>query len=299
MRLGAPIIGFHPAAWSENNCIVERVFQKPQLLDQDPEPLYSYRTCDFDRNIPTEIHCCPQGNPVSERQRKGCHMQSKRANQKDFVLQKVQPALLGLMDGSVSTLAPIFAAAGLTGKPANAFFVGLAASLGAGVSMGLAEALSDDGTVTGRGWSTFTRGHYRGGDSSRRYASHLSPSPIGFGHGASYCLRCGCCGITRDRFHSLSIHEWQSLEHNRSGYCRWRNRFRHRNLVRSDRRRLRRQNLRAGGGFKPHKMAPPTVGAELYLQPQNGWSLGLRSIAQCVGPSGTRQRCVTTNPYAL
>ena len=48
------------------------------------------------------------------------------------------------MDGAVSTLAPIFAAAGLTGKPGNAFFVGLAASLGAGVSMGLAEALSDD-----------------------------------------------------------------------------------------------------------------------------------------------------------
>ena len=75
---------------------------------------------------------------------------AKRAN-RSFVLQKVQPALLGLMDGAVSTLAPIFAAAGLTGKPLNAFFVGLAASLGAGVSMGLAEALSDDGTVTGRG----------------------------------------------------------------------------------------------------------------------------------------------------
>ncbi len=69
----------------------------------------------------------------------------------DFVLQKVQPALLGLMDGSVSTLAPIFATAGLTGQPMKAFYVGLAASLGAGISMGLAEALSDDGTVTGRG----------------------------------------------------------------------------------------------------------------------------------------------------
>jgi len=68
-----------------------------------------------------------------------------------FVIQKVQPALLGLMDGSVSTLAPIFATAGLTGKPISAFYVGLAASLGAGISMGLAEALSDDGTVTGRG----------------------------------------------------------------------------------------------------------------------------------------------------
>lgn len=68
-----------------------------------------------------------------------------------FVIQKVQPGLLGLMDGSVSTLAPIFATAGLTGQPFKAFYVGLAASLGAGISMGLAEALSDDGTVTGRG----------------------------------------------------------------------------------------------------------------------------------------------------
>jgi erythrin-vacuolar iron transport family protein len=71
-----------------------------------------------------------------------------------FVLQKVQPALLGLMDGSVSTLAPLFAAAGATiatGKPMYAFLIGLAASVGAGFSMGLAEALSDDGVVTGRG----------------------------------------------------------------------------------------------------------------------------------------------------
>jgi VIT1/CCC1 family predicted Fe2+/Mn2+ transporter len=68
-----------------------------------------------------------------------------------FVLQKVQPALLGLMDGSVSTLAPLFAAAGLTGQPMKAFYVGLAASVGAAISMGLAEALSDDGKVSGRG----------------------------------------------------------------------------------------------------------------------------------------------------
>jgi erythrin-vacuolar iron transport family protein len=68
-----------------------------------------------------------------------------------FILQKIQPALLGLMDGSVSTLAPIFATAGLTGRPIDAFYVGLAASVGAGISMGLAEALSDDGVVSGRG----------------------------------------------------------------------------------------------------------------------------------------------------
>jgi VIT1/CCC1 family predicted Fe2+/Mn2+ transporter len=74
-----------------------------------------------------------------------------------YVLQKVQPALLGLMDGSVSTLAPLFAAAGLTHQSSKAFLVGLAASVGAGISMGLAEALSDDGAVTGRG-TPFKRG---------------------------------------------------------------------------------------------------------------------------------------------
>ena len=70
---------------------------------------------------------------------------------KAFVLQAIQPSLLGLMDGAVSTLAPIFAAAGLTGRSLSAFFVGLAASLGAAISMGLSKALSDDGSITGRG----------------------------------------------------------------------------------------------------------------------------------------------------
>ncbi|MDQ2798578.1 MAG: VIT family protein [Armatimonadota bacterium] len=78
-------------------------------------------------------------------------LQAEKDADSRFVLQKVQPALLGLMDGSVSTLAPIFAAAGLTHRSLSAFFVGLAASVGAGISMGLSEALSDDGEVTGRG----------------------------------------------------------------------------------------------------------------------------------------------------
>ena len=68
-----------------------------------------------------------------------------------FVLQIVQPGLAGLMDGSVSTLAPVFAAALATHKPWDAFLVGMAASIGAGISMGFAEALSDDGSLTGRG----------------------------------------------------------------------------------------------------------------------------------------------------
>jgi rubrerythrin len=68
-----------------------------------------------------------------------------------FVLQFIQPGLVGLMDGSVSTLAPIFAAAFSTHNPFSAFLVGAAAALGAGISMGFAEALSDDGSLTGRG----------------------------------------------------------------------------------------------------------------------------------------------------
>jgi len=68
-----------------------------------------------------------------------------------FVLRVVQPGLAGLMDGSVSTLAPLFAAAFATHSSADALRVGLAASIGAGISMGFAEALSDDGSMTGRG----------------------------------------------------------------------------------------------------------------------------------------------------
>jgi rubrerythrin len=73
------------------------------------------------------------------------------ANRRLFVLQIVQPGLAGLMDGSVSTLAPVFAAAFATHSSRDAFIVGLAASVGAGISMGFAEALSDDGSLTGRG----------------------------------------------------------------------------------------------------------------------------------------------------
>jgi rubrerythrin len=68
-----------------------------------------------------------------------------------FVLQYVQPGLAGLMDGSVSTLAPLFAAAFATHNTWSTFLVGLAASIGAGISMAFAEALSDDGSLTGRG----------------------------------------------------------------------------------------------------------------------------------------------------
>ncbi|HXE76104.1 MAG TPA: ferritin family protein [Candidatus Xenobia bacterium] len=76
----------------------------------------------------------------------------EESNRRLFVLQIVQPGLAGLMDGSVSTLAPLFAAAFATRNSWDAFLVGLAASVGAGISMGFAEALSDDGSLTGRGY---------------------------------------------------------------------------------------------------------------------------------------------------
>ncbi len=75
----------------------------------------------------------------------------EEAQRRLFVLQIVQPGLAGLMDGSVSTLAPVFAAAFATKSSNDAFLVGLAASIGAGISMAFAEALSDDGSLTGRG----------------------------------------------------------------------------------------------------------------------------------------------------
>ncbi len=72
-------------------------------------------------------------------------------HQDKFILQTVQPALLGLMDGSISTLAPIFAAAFATHNSHVAFLVGLSAAVGAAISMGVAESMSDTGELTGRG----------------------------------------------------------------------------------------------------------------------------------------------------
>lgn len=78
------------------------------------------------------------------------HLSSSELSNR-FILRVVQPGLAGLMDGSVSTLAPIFATAFATHKPFTAFLVGMAAATGAGISMAFSEALSDDGTLTGRG----------------------------------------------------------------------------------------------------------------------------------------------------
>lgn len=96
------------------------------------------------------------------------------ASRKLFLLQIVQPGLAGLMDGSVSTLAPVFAAAFATHSSWDAFRVGLAASIGAGISMGFAEALSDDGSLTGRG-HPWTRGSVCGAMTALGGVGHTLP----------------------------------------------------------------------------------------------------------------------------
>ena len=100
-----------------------------------------------------------------------------RSARRQFVLTWVQPGLAGLMDGSVSTLAPIFAAAFATGDTWNTFLVGLAASVGAGISMGFTEAASDDGELSGRG-SPVKRG----------IASGVMTTLGGLGHALPYLI---------------------------------------------------------------------------------------------------------------
>jgi rubrerythrin len=96
---------------------------------------------------------------------------------RQFVLTWVQPGLAGLMDGSVSTLAPIFAAAFATGDTWQTFLVGLAASVGAGISMGFTEAASDDGTISGRG-----------SPAKRGVASGVMTALGGLGHALPYLI---------------------------------------------------------------------------------------------------------------
>jgi fluoride ion exporter CrcB/FEX len=101
-------------------------------------------------------------------------VEDPNVKRKLFVLQVVQPGLAGLMDGSVSTLAPVFAAAFATHNSFTAFLVGMAASLGAGISMGFAEALSDDGVISGRG-RPWVRGGVCGGMTTLGGIGHTLP----------------------------------------------------------------------------------------------------------------------------
>jgi erythrin-vacuolar iron transport family protein len=111
----------------------------------------------------------------------GEQTEEDKASKRMFMLRIVQPGLSGLIDGSISTLAPIFAAAFATHKSRDAFLVGLAASLGAGISMAFTEALSDDGSLTGRGQPVF-RGSVTGLMTAVGGLGHTLPFLIGAFH---------------------------------------------------------------------------------------------------------------------
>lgn len=114
----------------------------------------------------------------AEQEAKGLVEKEHETARRHFVLRFVQPGLAGLMDGSVSTLAPLFAAAFATNNTAETFKVGLAASVGAGISMGFAEALSDDGKLSGRG-----------GPALRGVVCGLMTTVGGIGHTLPYLIQ--------------------------------------------------------------------------------------------------------------
>jgi hypothetical protein len=133
----------------------------------------------------------------------------RQIDERAFVLRYVQPGLVGLIDGTLSTLAPIFAAALLSGSHA-ALFVGLATALGAGISMGFSEALSDDGSQTGRG-SALARGMVTGAMTTLGGAFHTLPFLIGDVNtalvvaGVVVALELTTISVIRRRFLAVSL----------------------------------------------------------------------------------------------
>lgn len=131
-----------------------------------------------------------------------------------FLLKVVQPALVGLMDGSVSTLAPIFAAAFATGNARVAFVIGVSAAVGAGISMAFAEALSDTGLETGRG-HPFGRGAIVGVATVVGGMLHTLPFLVGNFHAALYLaylvVGVELMTIAYIRYHYFKMRFWLSV----------------------------------------------------------------------------------------
>jgi erythrin-vacuolar iron transport family protein len=147
--------------WHIRPLSVERVRRQAHAMEQDAARFYRLAMERFtDANIRKLLGDLAEAEDKHEQEALSLeteHLTTAAVKDEDenarrrFILQIIQPGLVGLMDGSVSTLAPVFAAAFATRDPWNAFLVGLAASLGAGISMGFAEALADDGKLSGRG----------------------------------------------------------------------------------------------------------------------------------------------------
>ena len=141
-------------------------------------------------------------------------MNQERSAEVSFLLRVVQPALVGLMDGSISTLAPIFAAAYATGKPHIAFLIGCSAATGAGISMAFAEALSDTGEETGRG-HPFVRGAIVGATTFFGGIFHTLPFLIADFNTALYLayavVGIELIAISYMRYHYFKLSFWFSV----------------------------------------------------------------------------------------
>lgn len=173
--------------WLVENLGLERIREEAEAMERDAERFYreaAAKTSDADtRKLLGDLAAAEAGHSdkadslAEEHLDEETRGQEERAAHRQFVLTWVQPGLAGLMDGSVSTLAPIFATAFATGDPWTTFLVGLAASVGAGISMGFTEAASDDGAISGRG-SPMKRG----------IASGVMTTVGGLGHALPYLI---------------------------------------------------------------------------------------------------------------
>lgn len=173
--------------WLVENLGLEQIRAEAEAMERSAEQFYlaaAARSEDAStRKLLGDLAAAEAGHQFTAGKLEQAHLTEEtletegRAAHRQFVLTWVQPGLAGLMDGSVSTLAPIFAAAFATGDTWNTFLVGLAASVGAGISMGFTEAASDDGELSGRG-SPFKRG----------VASGVMTTLGGLGHALPYLI---------------------------------------------------------------------------------------------------------------
>jgi len=173
--------------WLVENLGIERIRDEAAAMETEAETFYrkaAQRTSDAaTRKLLGDLAAAEAGHEIKAGQLAEEHLDEdsrdseERASKRQFVLTWVQPGLAGLMDGSVSTLAPIFATAFATQDTHTTFLVGLAASIGAGISMGFTEAASDDGELSGRG-SPMKRG----------FASGIMTAVGGLGHALPYLI---------------------------------------------------------------------------------------------------------------
>ena len=183
------VAGFYARrpVWLVENLGLARIREEAAAMERDAERFYlkaAARTTDADtRKLLGDLAAAEAGHQNRAGELEARHLdddardaESKTAH-RQFLLTWVQPGLAGLMDGSVSTLAPIFATAFATQDTSTTFLVGLAASVGAGISMGFTEAASDDGELSGRG-SPVKRG----------FASGIMTTVGGLGHALPYLI---------------------------------------------------------------------------------------------------------------